>query len=141
MRAIFPPECWRRRRVLWPLAALLSLGGAGYQAMRRAGTSQVMVYNQTGGALGDLAISAAGQSRTFRRVDDGESVCFELAASGDGTEITLGVGGVLVWNGDFMEPGAGYRAVIHLRPGGQVESQFSLSWWNRWFFPSAVINQ
>jgi len=120
---------WKRRRVLWPLGALLLLGMAAGLAVARSKASRVMVYNETGDSIARLTISAAGQAHTFRDVGDRESVRFQLSRTGGPSDIAIATNGVAMWRGDYIEPGGGYRAIVRLRRDGQVECTATICWW------------
>lgn len=129
MRTNSRPDWWQRRRVVWPLTATLLLTAAALIALARSDASRVVVYNETGSAIPDLTITTCGQSRSFRDIDEGESVRIKLAPTGSESDIAIATNGVPLWRGDYIEPRGGYRAIVHLRRDGEVEATTTLSWW------------
>jgi len=128
--ALFPVKpWWRRRRFWWPLAAAVILGTTFWLALARTDTSRIVIYNNTDGTLDDLVVTACGQSRTFRDVESGASVRFKLAPSGVESAISISVNNAAPWQGDYIEPKGGYRALIHINRNGDVECRTSLSAW------------
>ena len=109
-----PKPWWKRRRLWWPLAAALAIGGAATFAWLDADTSRIIVYNQTGDPLASVTIAACGQTKTFREVDDDVSVRFKLLPTGGASAITIFVNAEERWQGDYIEPSGGYRAIIRL---------------------------
>ena len=124
---------WQLRRVQWPLGALLVLGVTAGLAIARSNVSRVVVYNQTGGSIAELVVSACGQSQTFHDVGERESVRLKLAATGGESDIAIATNGVAMWRGDYLEPRGGYRAIVRLRRDGQVESTTAVSAWQNLF--------
>lgn len=124
---------WQLRRVQWPLGALLMLGGAAGLAIARSNSSRVVVYNETGGSIAELVVSACGQSQVFQDVGERESVRLKLATTGNESDIAIATNGVAMWRGDYLEPRGGYRAIVRLRRDGQVESTTTVSSWQRLF--------
>lgn len=133
MRTTSKTDWWHHRRVLWPLGVALIGGLTIAVAVARALTSRVVVYNETGANIAELTVSACGQSRTFRDVADQESVRLKLAATGGESDIAITTNGVPLWRGDYLEPRGGYRAIVRLQPGGEVECFTTTSWWQGWF--------
>lgn len=126
-------DWWKLRRVQWPLGVLLVLGVAAGLAVARSSVSRVVVYNETGGSIAELAVSACGQSITFHGVAEGESVRLKLTASGGESDIAIATNGLAMWRGDYLEARGGYRAIVRLRRDGLVESSTTVSWWKRLF--------
>ena len=122
-------DWWKRRRVQWPLGALLVLGVAAGLAISRSNASRIVVYNETGHPLEALSITACGQSRTFHDLGERESVRLKLAANGGASDIAIATNGIAMWRGDYIEPRGGYHAIVRLRRDGQVESTTITSWW------------
>jgi len=117
--------------VQWPLGALLVLGVAAGLAIARSNPSRVVVYNETGGGIEELGITACGQSRTFRGVGEHESVRLKLSATVGSSDIAIATNGVVMWRGEYLEPRGGYRAMVQLRRDGQVECMVTMSAWRR----------
>lgn len=138
MRTTSKTDWWRHRRVLWPLGLALIGGLTITVAVARAWVSRVVVYNETGADLAELTVSACGQTRTFRDVADQESVRLRLAATGGESDIAIATNGVPLWHGDYLEPRGGYRAIVRLRAGGEVECSTMISWWQSWFSQPAT---
>ena len=124
-------EWWKHRRVQWPAAALLLTGAALTIALLRSNVSRIVVFNESGAALPELTVSACGQSQTFHEVADGDSVRFSLKGAGAESDITLSTNGTPIWHGEYVQPRGGYRAMIHLERGGQVDADVSVSWWRK----------
>ena len=126
-----PKPFWRRRRVIWPVVVLLLLAAIVTYAVRHAHRSWVAVENDTGANLSQLTITACGQQRVFHALADRSSVRFVLAGHGDASEVALSTADNTgpSWHGEYIEPTGGYRVLIHLRRGGQVESQVLWSLW------------
>ena len=124
---------WRRRRLLWPAAAVVLLLGALLIALANSRTSQVVIYNETGENVGELTVTACGQSRVFHDLRDRDSVHFALDPTGSESELALftNAAAPALWHGDYIEPRGGYRAVVRLRRDGEVECRTSVSWWQR----------
>lgn len=122
-------DWWKLRRVRWPLGTLLVLGVSAGMAIFRSQASRVVVYNETGGSITELAVSACGQSQLFNEVGERESVHLILTGTGGESDIAITTNGVALWRGDYLEAGGGYRATVRLRRDGQVESSTTRSWW------------
>lgn len=120
---------WKRRRFWWPLAAVLVIGGAAVVARLGADASRIIVYNQTGEPLATVTIAACGQTKTFRDIADEVSVRLKLAPTGGASAITILVNGEERWQGDYIEPGGGYRAIIRLGRHAEVTCHNDISWW------------
>ena len=132
MRTTSQPSWWLRRRVWGPLGVLLLVSLAAGLALVRSNVSRVVVYNETGGTIDELTISACHQSRTFHEVEERESVRLKLAATGGETDIAIATNGVVMWRGDSIEPRGGCRAIVRLRRDGQVECTATTSRWQGW---------
>ena len=103
-------DWWKLRRVQWPLGMLLVLVVAAGLAVARSNASRVVVYNETGGSITELAVSACGQSKTFQDVGERESVRLKLTAAGGESDIAIATNGLAMWRGDYLEARGGYRA-------------------------------
>ena len=125
------------RRVLYPAVALLTITLATTVAIVRSAASRVVVYNETGGVLDELTVTACGQTQSFRSVHERESVRLKLQPGGEASEITVSTNGAIMWHGDFVEPRGGYRAFVHLRRDGQVECNTTISVWQKLLRPQA----
>ncbi len=132
MSDVLPPDWWRRRRVWLPLIAISMIVASGVIAWVRAGTTRIMIYNDTGQTLSALRVAACGQQRTFDEIADGESVRFSLDATGAATEARLFTNGVEFWHGDYVEP-RNYRLSVHLTRTGDIEVSSAISWLRRPF--------
>ena len=122
---------WQLRRVRWPAAALVTIALATGVAIVRSAASRVVVYNDTGGVIEELSVSACGQSQTFRAVHERESVRFKIQARGEASEITITTNGAVMWRGDYLEPSGGYRAIVRLRRDRQAECTTTISVWQK----------
>jgi len=122
-------DWWRRRRVQWPIGALLVLGVVASLAVTRSNASRIVVYNETGHNFEDLSITACGQSETFRGFGERDSVRLKLAGNGGASDIAIATNGVVMWRGDYIEPRGGCRVFVRLRRDGEVESATTTSWW------------
>lgn len=140
MRPRSHPEWWRLRRVLWPLGAFALLTLALAIAVSRSGDSRVVVYNETGRVIHELAVSACGQSQTFQDVRHHESVRLSIRPQGEASDLAITTNGVVAWRGEYLEPRGGYRAIVHLRRDGQVEVSTTISWWQQFLRPAALQN-
>ena len=129
MRTDLKRDWWKRRRVWWPLTALLTLSVCVGLGIAYSGVSRVVVYNQTGASIAQLTISAGRQAGSFRDVGDRESVRFALSEAGEASDIVIATNGFEMWRGDYIEPRGGYRAVVRLRRDGQAECITTISWW------------
>ena len=129
MMTNIPKPWWKRRRFWWPLVAVLAVGGAATVARFDADASRIIVYNQTGDHLATVTIVACGQTKTFRDIDDDVSVRFKLLPTGGASAITIRVNGEERWQGDYIEPGGGYRAIIRLGRHAAVTCRNDISWW------------
>lgn len=123
------PKWWERRRILWPLAAMVTLTGSLVVAVLRSGASYVVVYNNTGRPIGEMTITACGQEGRFKDVADSESVRFTLTPQGSKSDIAVATNGAALWRGEYIEPAGGFHAFVHLRRDGQVDAATSTSWW------------
>ena len=124
---------WKLRRLRWLVGTVVLLLATALVAWWRSGASRVMVYNRTGTDIEELTVSACGQSQTFHNLGDGESVRLKLAPTGAASEATVTTNGAVMWHGEYLEPRGGYRAIIRLEAGGEVEASTSISWWQRLF--------
>ena len=126
---------WRRQRVLWPATGLLLSLGALLLALIQSNRSQVIVYNETGETIPELIITACGQSKTFREVEDASSPCFNLAPTGAESDVIISTNSASkpLWQGEYIEPKGGYETIVHLRPGA-IEASTTVSWWQKTFF-------
>jgi len=88
-----------------------------------------MVYNQTGDRLATVTITACGQTKTFRDIDDDVSVRFKLVSTGGASAIAIFVNGEERWQGDYIEPCGGYRAIVRLGRHSAVTCRNDISWW------------
>ncbi len=132
MRVVLPPDWWRRRRVWLPLLAILMLAVSAGVAWVRAGTTRIMIYNETGRTVSALRVTACGQQRTFDDIADGESVRFSLEPKGAASEARLFTNGVEFWHGDYVEPQS-YRLSVYLTRTGNIEVSSTISWLRRPF--------
>jgi hypothetical protein len=96
----------------------------------------VIVFNDSGADIEELSVSACGDSRTFGSVGPRMSVRMTLTGTGSPGDITVITNGVMMWRGDHLEPWGGYRAFVHLRRDGQVETFTTVSWWRRLLTPA-----
>jgi hypothetical protein len=119
--------------VLLPLALLAALAAAGIVAVLRSDTSTIILYNQTGEALGPLRLQACGQTVTLRHLDDQESFRWSLEPRGSESELTLEAATIppLQWRGGYVEPRGGYYVILRLWPDGQVEEHTQINAWQR----------
>ena len=108
---------------------MLAIGSAAAVAWFDADTSRIIVYNQTGDRLAAITIAACGQTNTFRNIDDEESVRLKLLPTGGASSITLFVNAEERWQGEYIEPGGGYRAIIRLGRQASVTCRNEISWW------------
>ena len=120
---------WQRRRFWWPLVAVLAIGGAATVAWLGADASRIIVYNQTGEHLAAVTIIACGQAQTFQDIADDVSVRFKLAPTGGASAITIRVNGEERWQGDYIEPCGGYRAIVRLGRHATVTCRNDISSW------------
>ena len=132
MSDVLPPDWWRRRRVWMPSLALAMIVTSALVAWVRAGTTRIMIYNDTGRTLSALRVAACGQQRTYDELADGESVRFSLDSTGTASEARLFTNGVEFWHGDYVEPRS-YRLSVHLMRTGDIESSSTVSWFRRPF--------
>lgn len=133
MRNVSGTDWWKLRRVQWPFGLFVLLGAAAGLAVTRSNASRVVVYNETGGSITELAVSACGQSQTFYDVAERESVRLKLTAAGGESDIAIATNGLAMWRGDYLEAQGGYRAIVRLRRDGLVESSTTVSWWQGLF--------
>ena len=129
MQTISKIDWWQRRRVRWPLAAILLLGVTTTYALVVSNTSRVMVCNLTGENISELTVTACGQSQTFYHVEEDESVRLKLKATGTRSEISVTTNDVAMWHGEYIEPRGGYRTIVKLGRDGHVEAVTTISWW------------
>lgn len=121
---------WQRRRVLWPAIVVLLVITVIAASLISSNTSWVVVCNNTGVAIPELTISACGQSRRFRDIEDGASVVLKLAPRGGASEVAVSLRGPKpLWHGDYIEPTGGYQAIVRLGRNGEVEYSMAISWW------------
>lgn len=104
---------------------------AATAALVRSDISRVVVHNDSGLPIGNLGVEAAGSSRTFLNVNDGESVALQLAKSGGESAVTITTNGSVMWQGDYIEPRGGYLEMVHLRPDGGVITSSTISFWQK----------
>lgn len=127
---------WKLRRVRWLLAAVVLVSGALFDAVISSGVSRIVVYNELGVALPELSISACGQTKVFHDLGDRESVRVKLASMGAASDIVVATNGATLWQGEYIEPRGGYRAILRLRRDGQVECSTTISWLQTFFAES-----
>ena len=128
-----PRVWWKRRRFLAPAGALLLIAMALATAILRSDTSQIIIYNDTGAAIGPLSVRACGQSQVLPEIPDETSVWVRLKAGrGAGpVELSLPVEPAWHWEGSYMESHGGYLVFIHLRHGMEVEENTQISFWQQ----------
>lgn len=120
---------WARRRIRWALGSVLLLAAATLLALGRSSVSHIVLYNNTGQEIAELTVSACECSRTFRALQEGESVRLPLAPGRPDGDIIISTNGVACWRGGYTEPGAGERTTVHLLREGGVEIIRSTSCW------------
>jgi len=124
---------WLRKRILFPLALLAGLAVTSFIAFENSDTSTIVIYNETGRTLPPLLVRAGGQTWTFSRLADQESVRIALnPGSGESAvRLELATAPPWRWDGDVIQSRGGHRLSIRLWPEGQVESFTDVSWWRR----------
>jgi hypothetical protein len=124
---------WKKRRVLWPLVTFFLLTATLVVALIRAGSSQIIIYNDTGEPLGPLIVRACGQEATFPPIADETSVRLRLRNRGSesGVSLALPSNPDWRWEGGYVEPSGGYLVFIHIRRGLEVEIDTQLSFWQQ----------
>ena len=134
---------WLRKRVWLPLLFLLALAGALALALARSNTSKIIVYNQTGTAIGALKLAACGQQTVLRNLGEEESFRWKLAPAGAPGVIALETASnpPWRWQGGYIEPRRGYRVTFRLWPDGEVEMHTQISIWQRLFRGAPNINE
>lgn len=127
-----PTPWWKRRRHL-ALAALALLLVALAVAVIRSGTSQIIIYNETGSTLRGLTVEVCGQRNVFPILDIEESVRFRISPGGPASSVKLTLPGEPPWQSEteYVESSGGYLVFIHIRPGLQVESHSQISFWQQ----------
>lgn len=117
------------KRFSMPVVSLLLFTCAAAIAFIRSDTSQVIIYNDTGTALGPLSVTACGQKMEIPALDDRASIRFRLANSGGESSIELRAlnGPAWTWTGEYIEPSGGYLVFVHLRAGLEVETNSQIS--------------
>jgi hypothetical protein len=124
---------YRRKRLLIPLSLLLVLLVALAGAVIRSDVSRIIVFNETGGALAAIHLTACGQSITFSKVPTEASVRWKLQPHGSPSEINLEVAKEppLQWHGAYIESQGGYVITLRIWPDGQVEEHRQITFWQR----------
>jgi hypothetical protein len=124
---------WLRKRILFPLAMLVGIAGTAFIAFVASDTSTIVVYNETDHPLPPLLVRACGQTRTFSRLADRESVRMNLKPDGaeSAIHLELATDPPWKWDGELMRPHGGRRVTIRLLPDGLVEAYDQISWWRR----------
>jgi len=123
---------WKRRFILFPSIGILLLLAALAIALVRSDTSQIVIYNNTGAAIGPLTVRACGQDATFRQIPDETSVRFRLHRGGSASGVELETPEEKWhWEGSYLESHGGYVVFIHLRRGMEVETNTQLSIWQQ----------
>jgi hypothetical protein len=122
-----------RKRVWLPVAGALGLVAALAVAVLRSRDSTLVIYNETGGPLPALSVRAGGQAHRFAGLREEESVRLRLANPGAAgpVELELASDPPWEWRGGQLQARAGQRCTIRLYPGGAVELDSQLSFWQR----------
>jgi hypothetical protein len=131
-----PRPQWKRRRILFPAAALVAFVAALAFAILRSDTSQVIIYNHTGATLGPLTLRACGQEYLLRPIPDETSVHVRLEKEGavSAVQLSLPATPPWQWEGAYLEPRGGYMVFVHLRPSMEVDSSTQISVWQQMIF-------
>jgi len=127
---------WLRKRVVFPVAFIVGILVSSTIAMLRADTSTIVVYNDTGNPLPPLLLQVCNQTKTYAHLDDQQSVRWRLKPAGLPSAIHLEVATTPLWTWDADTPihtRGGYRVIIRLEMGNQVEAYTDYSWWRRTF--------
>lgn len=124
---------WLRKRILFPIALLVSVAVTGLIAFENSDASVIMIYNETGHPLSPLLVRACDQTRTFAALADRESIRIALAPHGTASTVHLELGTEPSWrwDGPLVKPHGGGRVTIRLLPGGQAEAFEDISWWQQ----------
>lgn len=112
----------------WLVGSVVLLGAAASLAVARSDAGRVVVYNETGTDITELAVTVCGETQVFHDVRDRESVRMEPAVPDGGSDIVIAANGVALWRGGHLEARGGHRSVVRLRRGGVVESTMGRSW-------------
>jgi hypothetical protein len=116
-RSLFSLPPHGRSRWLLRLGVALAAGLALLVwAIREQGQNRVSIENRSGQAIALLKISAGDATQTFSDVADGAEVRAALGADAFSVDGRLGDGTLI--RGQFPSPGG--RAVLVIRPGGQI---------------------
>jgi hypothetical protein len=126
---------WLRKRIMFPLAFIIGLSLAALVAFIRSDVTTIVIYNETGDTLPPVLVQACGQSKTFTRLGDQDSVRFKLKPQGPGGPIRLEIATdpAWIWTGAPVQSHGGYRVTIRLEPSQEVEAYADFSWWRRTF--------
>lgn len=135
-----PRAWWKKKRVLLPAVLLLLVALALGIAIVRSDTSQIMLYNDTGAALGPITVRACGQEFAVPSLADETSVRFRLAKGEATGEVELSLAGEppWKWDGEYLEDHGGYLVFIHLRRDREVEAHTQISFWQQVLFGRQV---
>jgi hypothetical protein len=133
----------RKKLVLLPLASLILLAAGFWVALVRSDISGLIVYNETGQPIEALRLAACGQSATFRKVAEEDSVRLKFGPEGDPGEFeieSIGAPG-FKWKGGYIQPRGGYVVMARLWADGTVEVHTQISIWQRLFGNGSVVNE
>ena len=124
---------YRRKRVLIPLGSLVALTAATVFAVIRSDVSRIMIFNESGGPLPAVRLTACGQSRTFSNVPSEASVRWKLEQQGSGSEVSLELATEppVRWSGSYIESRGGQHVTLRIWPDGQIEEHRQVSFWQR----------